>query len=96
MMSKTHSRLIILHWLSFHAAPLGVANEPWHQKLFALTGDIVGNQMPQTIRVLLRGLDLLPHSVKVAKLAALSNNTVHTLGPVPIEADAALFDEVRM
>jgi hypothetical protein len=59
MLSKTDSKLIVLHCLSFYSAPLGVANEPWHQKLFALTGDNVGNQVPQTAHVPSRALDLL-------------------------------------
>jgi hypothetical protein len=49
MITNTDSKLLVLHRLSFHATALGVATEAWHQKLFAFTGDIVGDQMPQTI-----------------------------------------------
>ena len=56
--------------------------------------------MPQTMQLPPCALDLLPHAVKVAKLAeqiiALRNNNVHTQGPVaPATADATLFDEVK-
>jgi hypothetical protein len=99
MLSKTDSKLIVLHRLSHYTTPLGVANEPWHQKLFALTGDVVGSQMPQTAQVPLRALDILPQPVKIAKLAAqltsLLNNTVLTLGPVATGANASQFDEME-
>jgi hypothetical protein len=99
MISKTDNRLIVLHHLLFYSALLGVGNEPWHQKLFALTGNFIGSQMPQTTQMPVRGLDLLPHSVKVAKLAnqlmSLQNPDVHTLGSVAIGADASLYDEVK-
>jgi hypothetical protein len=99
MLAKTDSKLVVLHRLSFHSAALGVANESWHQKLFAFTGDVIGDQMPQTMQLPTWALDLLPRSVKVDKLAAqlvsLSNNDVHTLDPVATGADAASFDEVK-
>jgi hypothetical protein len=73
--------------------------ETWHQKPFAFTGDIVGDQMPQRMQLPEQALDLLPGAVKVAKLteqlATLKNNDVHTLGLVAATADATLFDEVK-
>ncbi len=78
---------------------IGVANEPGHQKAFALTGNIVGSQMPQTTQIPVCALDLLPRPIKVAKLAdqlaSLQNPDVHNLGPVAIGTDATLYDEVK-
>jgi hypothetical protein len=99
MLSKTDTKIILVHHLSFHSAPLGVGNEPWHQKLFALTGDVVGNQMPQTVQLPSHALDLIPQAVKVAKLTnqlstlAAADNKM--LDPVPTGADAATFDEIK-
>jgi hypothetical protein len=99
MLAKSDSKLVVLHRLSFHLAALGVTNEPWHQKLFAFTGNIVGDQMPQMMQLPSQALDLLPHSVKVAKLAAqlvsLGSDDMHTLDPVATGADTAAFDEVK-
>jgi hypothetical protein len=68
MVSKTLSKLIVLPLLYFHIAPLVVMNEP--SQPFAFTGDVVGDQMPQTMQHPARALDLLPRAVKiVAKLA---------------------------
>jgi hypothetical protein len=56
--------------------------------------------MPQTTQMPVRALDLLPCSIKVAKLAdqlaSLQNPDVHNLGPVAIGTDATLYDEVKM
>jgi hypothetical protein len=46
MVSKTDSKLIVLHRLSFQTPPIGVTNEPWHQKPFPCTDD----QIPQTMQ----------------------------------------------
>jgi hypothetical protein len=100
MIAKTANKMLVLHHLSFHSAPLGVNSELWHQKLFSFTGDVVGDQISQTMQLPAWALNILPRSVKVAKLAAqlasLQNNTVDTLGPVAIGVDKASFDEVIM
>jgi hypothetical protein len=46
-----------------------------------------------------RALDSLPRAIKVAKLAAqltsITNDNVHTLGPVAVGAEADSFDEIK-
>jgi hypothetical protein len=63
MLAKTDKQLIVVHCLSYYQAPLGVANEVWHQKLFALTGDVVGSQMPQTVQWSTCSLDAVPWAI---------------------------------
>jgi hypothetical protein len=101
MMSRTDTKIILVHRLSFHSAPLRVRNEPWHQKLFALTGDVVGSQMPQMVQLPTQALDVLSHAVKVAKLAVQlatleANSDTEMLEPVATGADPATFDELKM
>jgi hypothetical protein len=99
MLASTDKRLIVAHRLSHYRAPLGVANEVWHQKLFALTGDVIGNQMPQTIQWSARSLEILSRDVQVLKLnaqvGALMHADVDTLPPVVNGADVATYDAIR-
>jgi hypothetical protein len=68
MLAKTDRHLIVVHRLSYYQAPLGVANEVWHQKLFALTGDVVGSQMPQTVQWSTRSLAAAPRAIRLCGL----------------------------
>lgn len=99
MLAQTDKRLVVVHRLSHYQAPLGVANEAWHQKLFAFTGDVVGSQMPQTIQWPTRSLEILARSVRVSKLNSqigdLMTVGVDTLPPVDAGAAADTFDEIR-
>jgi hypothetical protein len=96
MLAKTDRQLIVVHCLLYYQAPLGVANQGgWHQKLFALTGNLVGSQMPQIIQWSTCLLDVVPWAVQVSKLdnqiAALMNVGVDTLPPVAVGEDTATY-----
>jgi hypothetical protein len=91
--------LFVVHRLAHYQAPLGVPNEVWHQKLFAITGNVIGSQMPQTIQWSARSLEILARSVRVSKLndqiGTLMNVGANTLPPVEAGAEADTFDEIR-
>ena len=100
MLARTDKQLIVTHRLSHYQAPIGVLSVAWQQKLFAFTGDMIGNQMPQTIQWSAHLLEVLPRAVCVSKLnaqvGALMNNGLDRLPPVAAGADMALYNEIRM
>jgi hypothetical protein len=95
MLSRTDRQLVVVHRLSYYQAPMGLADEVWHQKeLFAFTRDVAGNQMLQTINWPTQALQILPCMVKVSKIAdqitAITPATVEHLPTVALEADPAM------
>jgi hypothetical protein len=98
LLAKTDSRLIVAHRLSQYQPGLGMPVEGWHQKLFAFTGDVFENQMPQTILWPTRALEELTTATRVAKLntqiADLMNDGTITLPPIVVGATADTYDEI--
>jgi hypothetical protein len=98
--SRTDRHLIIVHRLSCYQAPMGVANEVcWHQRLFTFTGDVTGNQMPQTINWPAQALQILPHAVRASKVAAqvtaIMQDMAKDLPPVAVGGDPTMHDDIQ-
>jgi hypothetical protein len=86
LLAKSDSRLNVAHHLSHYQPGLGMPVEGWHQKLFAFTGDVFENQMPQTIILWPTCALELVRATRVTKLteqiATLMGNNVLVLPPV--------------
>jgi hypothetical protein len=68
ILAKSDSQRIVAHRLSqYQPILLGMPVEGWHQKLFAFTGNIFENQMPQTILWPTHALELV-QATRVTKL----------------------------
>jgi hypothetical protein len=48
-MSKTDNHLLILHRTMLYTSPMGTPPNNWQDKIYAMTGDTMGNQLPQTV-----------------------------------------------
>ena len=98
LLAKSNSRLIVAHRLSQYEPSLGMPVEGWHQQLYALTGDVFENQMPQTIMWPLRALGMA-QITRVAKLttqvAELMNNATTTLPTIAARSASGTYDEIK-
>ncbi len=78
---------------------MGAANEIWRQKIFAFTGDVTGNQMPQIINWPTQALQTLPRTVRVSKItdqvASIMQANVENLPPVAANAAADTYDDIQ-
>jgi hypothetical protein len=98
-MSKTDDRLLILHRITFYPSPMGTPPNNWQDKIYAMTGDTMGNQLPQTVIWPTRLLEPIGRIVKVQKtadlIATLMGTDLENVPPVEAATPATEYDEIQ-
>ena len=100
MLAADDDRLLIAHRLCYFPKPLGAPARSWEEKVIGLTGDVMGNQLPQALNfngMLLRGTS---RAIRVPKTLALrlaleANPNMAAVVPVDAEAAEDTYDVVR-
>jgi hypothetical protein len=98
-LSKADNRLLILHRITYYPSPMGNPPNGWQDKIYALTGDTLGNQLPQTVVWPTRLLEPIGRVVKVLKtatmIATLMGTDLESLPPVEADTPDSDYDEIQ-
>jgi hypothetical protein len=98
-LSKADGRLLILHRITFYPSPMGNPPNSWQDKIYAMTGDTTGNQMPQMVIWPTRILEPLGWVIKVQKttdlVSLLMGTALETVPLVAVNTPSAEYDKVQ-
>ena len=98
-MSKNDDRILVLHRITYHSSRMGMPPKAWENQMYAVAGDVMGDQMPQTLVWPMRILEPLNVDVKVLKLAqqitTLMGTEATTLPPIDEDEIEEYYDTIK-
>jgi hypothetical protein len=67
----------VLHCITYHSAHMGLPPESWESQMFALAGDVMGEQLPQTLIWPVCILEPLSHAGSEGLEVGQANHSTH-------------------